>query len=134
MNMHPARVLFIGNDQADLDVRASVMTSFWDIDVALPEPRFSLLKREEVADLVVICETIPEPERQALVERLRLERPTGLIIKMDGFDCGPYASADATIDADHGPGAVVATIYELLTERGLGSKMWPVPVDFVWIQ
>ncbi len=76
-------------------------------------------------DLVVVCETLPEPERQQWVERVRLESSAMLVVKLNGYDAGPHASADATVDVEHGPGALVATIYELLTERGLESRGWP---------
>jgi hypothetical protein len=53
--------------------------------------------------------------------------PHILLVRVNGFDSGPHAGADATVDDLHGPGALVSTIYELLTERGLASRAWPIP-------
>lgn len=118
-----ARVLLIGNAEAHLDARAAVLRSFWQVATAAVDlgdlPPLD-------TDLVVVCETLPEPERQQWVERVRLESSAMLVIKLNGYDAGPHASADATVDVEHGPGALVATIYELLTERGLESRGWPV--------
>ena len=118
----PARVLLIGNEREHLESRAAVLHHFWEIDIAALNqsdvPVFS-------ADLVVVCHTLPEAERQHWVMRVRQHVPTMLIVRMNGFDSGPHAGADATVDVRHGPGALVSTIYELLTERGLASLDWP---------
>ena len=60
--------------------------------------------------------------------RLRAEAPTLLLVRENGFESGPHAGADATVDVAHGPGALVSAIYALLTERGLGSRVWPSDV------
>ena len=118
----PARVLLIGNTEANLDARAAVLRSFWQVaTVSVDAGETPSLD----TDLVVVCETLPEPERQQWVERVRLEASPMLVVKLNGYDAGPHASADATVDVEHGPGALVATIYELLTERGLESRGWP---------
>ncbi len=121
--MTPARVLLIGNEREHLEARAEVLHHFWEIDIAaLNEsdvPVFS-------ADLVVVCHTLPQVERQQWVMRVRHQVPSMLIVRMNGFDSGPHAGADATVDVHNGPGALVSTIYELLTERGLGSREWPL--------
>ena len=117
-----ARVLLIGNAEAHLDARAAVLRNFWQVaTVSVDIDEAPLLD----TDLVVVCETLPEPERQQWVERVRIESSAMLVIKLNGYDAGPHASADATVDVEHGPGALVATIYELLTERGLESRGWP---------
>ncbi len=117
-----ARILLIGNKEAQLDARAAVLRSFWQVATfSVDTGKLPMID----TDLVVVCETLPEPERQRWVERVRLESSTTLVVKLNGYDAGPHASADATIDVEHGPGALVATIYELLTERGLESRGWP---------
>ena len=63
-----------------------------------------------------------------------MEAPGMLVVKINGYDAGPHASADATVDEAHGPGALVATIYELLTERGLPSRAWAEEGGGVWLQ
>lgn len=118
-----ARILLIGNKEAHLDARAAVLRSFWQIaTLSVEAGKLPLID----TDLVVVCETLPEPERQQWVERVRLESSAMLVVKLNGYDAGPHASADATVDVEHGPGALVARIYELLTERGLESRGWPV--------
>jgi hypothetical protein len=118
----PARVLLVGHHHRHLEVRASVLHHFWEVTIASPEqsevPIF-------LADLVVLCHTIPEAERQQWVIKVRHQMPSMLIVRMNGFDSGPHAGADATVSVEHGPGALVSTIYELLTERGLESRDWP---------
>lgn len=116
-----ARVLLIGNAEAHLDARAAVLRNFWQVATVVVEAGEAFLLD---TDLVVVCETLPEPERQHWVERVRLESSAMLVVKLNGYDAGPHASADATVDVEHGPGALVATIYELLTERGLASRAW----------
>ena len=116
-----ARILLIGNTESNLDARAAVLRHFWQTAIHSVDTRESFLLD---TDLVVVCETLPEPERQRWVERVRLESSAMLVVKLNGYDAGPHASADATVDVEHGPGALVATIYELLTERGLQSRGW----------
>ena len=127
----PARVLLIGFDDASLETMAVVLRHFWVVEKAhidrVAEPVFD-------ADLAVLCDSIEEPRRQRWVEGLRAEWPSLLIVKMNGYDSGPHAGADATVDMVHGPGALVSTIYELLTERGLPSRSWTAPGDVAWIQ
>ncbi len=118
----PAKVLLIGNEKAHLEARAKVLQHFWVVaTAALDQSELPILE----ADLVILCHTIPEPERQEWVNRIRHTSPNMLIIKMNGYDSGPHAGADATVDVRNGPGALVSTIYELITERGLPSRAWP---------
>ena len=127
----PAQVSLIGVSQADLNLQAAVLHHFWAIKtVALDageEPRFD-------SELVVICASINGPDQQVWVDRARHAMPQVLIIRVDGFDSGPLAGADATVDHGHGPAALVSTIYELLTERGLESRAWPIDAEVVWVQ
>ncbi len=127
----PAEVCIVGNAQVYLNARASVLQHFWRVQtVALEageEPAFQ-------SDLVVICSSIPWAERQWWVDRARAESPSILIVRVDEYDSGPSSGADATVDRQHGPGALVAAIYELLTERGLPSRAWPESRDEGWVQ
>ncbi len=114
-----------------MDSRAAVLRNFWQVaTVSVDAGETPSLN----TDLVVVCETLPELERQQWVERVRLESSAMLVVKLNGYDAGPHASADATIDVEHGPGALVATIYELLTERGLESRGWPFAEPHVPVQ
>jgi hypothetical protein len=124
-------VALIGNSQAYLNVRAAVLQHFWQVrTVALDQgevPEFG-------PELVVICASIPGTEQQGWVDRARLEQPAVLIVRVDNFISGPLAGADASVEDDHGPGALVSTIYELLTERGLESREWPEIPEGGWVQ
>ena len=131
MASKPTRVTIIGNDQAHLETRAEVLRYFWMVKtVALDEGAVPDLD----TDLVVICHSLPEVERQGWVEKVRMEAPGMLVVKINGYDAGPHASADATVDDAHGPGALVATIYELLPERGLPRRAWAEAGGGVWLQ
>lgn len=127
----PTQVTLIGNTQAYLNTRAAVLQHFWLVETVSLDagelPKF-------LGEMVVICASLPVGERQAWVERVRAERPMGLIVRVDAFDSGPMAGADAIVDDDHGPGALVSAIYELLTERGLESRGWPEALEAVWVQ
>ena len=127
----PARVTLIGNGQEHLETRAEVLRHFWGVTtVALDEGAQPDWKTE----LVIVCHSLAEPERQEWVERIRQEAPGMLVVRMNGFDSGPHAGADATVDEAHGPGALVSAIYELLTERGLPSRAWTEEGVASWVQ
>ena len=122
----PARVLLIGNDPVHLGTRAAALEHFWQIGISTHDP-LEILRNG--TDLVVVFESLPELERQTLVERIKQEDASILVVKINGFNSGPHAGADAIVDAHEGPGALVSAIYELLTERGLGSRQWPIAGD-----
>jgi hypothetical protein len=127
----PAKVMIIGNSLPYLESRAKVLRNFWMVEmVALDLGQVPNFK----ADLLVVSASVPEPERQRLVEMARAQTPLTLIVRTDGYDSGPLSSADATVDEERGPGALVSTIYELLTERGLPSRGWPKLYQGEWLQ
>jgi hypothetical protein len=127
----PAKVSIIGNTQAYVNVRAAVLQHFWLVEtVALDAGEVPLF----AAELMVLCASIAAEEQQDWVDRARVKRPHILIVRMDGFNHGPLAGADAMVDDGEGPGALVSTIYELLTERGLESREWPEIPDGGWVQ
>ena len=127
----PAQVALIGNSQAYLDVRAAVLQHFWLVEtVALDLGETPLF----TAELVVLCASIASTEQQAWVERTRQLTPQVLIVRVDSFDPRPLSGADAIVEDDHGPGALVSTIFELLTERGLETREWPSLPEGGWVQ
>ena len=126
----PARVLLIGSDPSHLGARAAVLDHFWEIRTSAQDPSAAI---QHGADLVVVLETIPEDARQSLVEQIKQQDASVLVVKLNGFDSGPFAGADAIVDAQHGPGALVSAVYELLTERGLGSRAWPIAGEAIRI-
>lgn len=121
MNM-PARVLIVGNDQSLLDARASVLQHFWIIFTTAP-PHASVPPAS--IDVAVFCNTLREEERQIWLTSLRGITPNLPIVTLNAFDSGPRNGADAAVNLDRGPAALVSTIFELLTERGLDHKLWP---------
>lgn len=126
-----ARVVLIGDEAEHLQAKASVLRHFWPVRLVAPEPE---RLAQVMAEVAVVCVTLNERERQECVDRLREKAPAMLIVKMNGYDSGPHAGADAIVDEAHGPGALVSTIYQLLTERGLPSRAWPEHVDAAWVQ
>ena len=119
------------NGLVHLETKAKVLRNFWETStVALDLGALPSLD----TDLVVVSHSLGEVERQGWVERLRQDVPTMLIVKMNDHDLGPHAQADATVDEMHGPGALVSTIYGLLTERGLGSRPWGDENASLWVQ
>lgn len=127
----PARVLIIGRDESRLEAIAVVFRHFWVVEKTQPE---QMQEPAAHSDLAVLSDCIPELERQRLIEQLRAEWPALMSVKVNGYDAGPHASADATVDAIHGPGALVSTIYGLLTERGIPSRSWASNDGREWIQ
>ena len=126
-----AKVILVGKDSSQLDRMASVLIHFWLVQKFLldgDEPEIA------TSDLAIVCDSVPEPERQDLVWWMRQHDPRMLVVKMNGFDSGPHAGADATVDEMHGPGALVSTIYGLLTERDLGSRSWAEQNPGGWVQ
>lgn len=126
-----ARVVLIGDEVEHLQGMAAVLRHFWHVRMSGPEP-----KRLQgiAAEVAVVCVTLSERERQECVDRLREQSPGLLIVKMNGYDSGPHAGADAIVDEARGPGALVSTIYQLLTEKGLPSRSWPEHADALWVQ
>lgn len=127
--MDGARVVLIGDDTEHLQAKAAVLRHFWPVRVCGPERL-----QQPHAEVAVVCVTLSERERQQCVETLREQTPELLIVKMNGYDSGPHAGADAIVDEARGPGALVATIYQLLTEKGLPSRAWPEHVEAPWVQ
>ena len=118
----PARVTVIGNSQPHLTIKAEVLVHFWQVEtVALDQGQIPSLDTE----VVVVCDTLPEVDRQHWVEKIRAEAPHLLVVKMNAHDSGPHAKADAIVDETHGPAALVSTIYGLFHERGLPNRPWP---------
>jgi len=121
----PAHILLVGNDGRLLNERAELLSHFWEVAAisSFDEVGLSLDK----ADLLVLCHTVTEAQRLAWIASSRAAHPTRAIVSLefvDPADTGRRNGADATIDHNRGPAALVSTIYELLNERGLGSKQW----------
>jgi hypothetical protein len=120
-----AHILLVGNDGRLLNERAELLSNFWEIAAisSFDEGEHSLLK----ADLLVLCHTVTEAQRLAWIASSRLALPTRPIVSLefvDPSDAGRRIGSDATVDHNRGPAALVSIIYELLNERGLGSKQW----------
>ena len=126
----PAKVELIGLSRTALEVRAAVLEHFWAVrTVAVDEGQEPVFDGE----VVVIFASMPGDVQQSWVDRARFAMPLVLIVRVDRFDSGPLAGADATVDDDQGPGALVSAIYELLTERGMASRGWALDPR-AWVQ
>ena len=120
-----AHILLVGNDGRLLNERAVLLLNFWQISAissfdASEQPLGD-------ADLVVLCHTLTEPQRQTWIASSRGYVPVRPIVSLEFADpvsSGRRSGSDATVDHDRGPAALVSTIYELLNERGLPSKHW----------
>lgn len=127
----PARVLLIGKTRGPLETMARVLRYFWLVQMSVVNDGD---RPPLEAEVVVLCDTFTERERQAWVDQVKGGAPAALIVKMNGYDSGPHAGADATVDEQQGPGALVSTIYEMLRERGLGSRGWRDEAEVSWLQ
>jgi hypothetical protein len=121
----PAQILLVGNDGRLLNERAALLASFWEVEAisSFDEGGPALQK----ADLLVLCHTVTEAQRLAWIASSRVSLPTRPIVSLefvDSAETGRRNGADATVDHNRGPAALVSTIYELLNERGLHSRQW----------
>ena len=125
-----ARVLIVGKDRETLEARRAILDHFWAIDLfaieGTAQENETWPPEKLTDDVVILCTSIPQSEQQGWIDRIRQPSPNILLIRINGFESGPHAGADATVDELHGPGALVSTLYALLTERGLGSRAWPI--------
>ncbi len=125
------RVLILGNSLAPLERIARVLRHCWVVRTGLLGPgKVPVLD----ADVVVMCDTFGELERQQWVDWVKMEVPGMPIVKMNGYNSGPHAGTHATVDAEQGPAVLISAIYELLIERGLASRGWADAEANSWIQ
>lgn len=120
-----AHILLVGNDGRLLNERAELLANFWEIEAisSFDAGDASL----GIADLLVLCHTVTDAQRLAWIARSRGSLPTRPIVSLefvDTADLDRRNGADAAVDHNRGPAALVSTIYELLNERGRGSKPW----------
>jgi hypothetical protein len=121
----PAHILLVGNDGRLLNERATLLANFWTVTAisSFDDAGHALA----AAGLVVLCHTLTDAQRLAWIDRARTPAPTRPIVSLEFVDpagTGRRNGADARVEHRLGPAALVATIYELLTERGLGSREW----------
>lgn len=122
---HTAHILLVGNDGRLLNERAELLSDFWEIAAISSFDKGELALGR--ADLLILCHTLTEAQRLAWIDTSRAALPTRPIVSLefaDPVDVGRRNGTDATVDHNRGPAALVSTIYELLNERGLGSKQW----------
>ncbi len=120
-----AHILLVGNDGRLLNERAELLSNFWKIAAISSFDESAPLL--DAADLLVLCHTVTEAQRSAWIASSRATvaaRPIVSLEFVDPVDVGRRSGTDATVDHNRGPAALVSTIYELLNERGLGSKPW----------
>jgi hypothetical protein len=119
------RVLLVADDPRLLEAGMLVLGHFWSVTTALVAWRENALARAVAGvDVVVLYEGVEESRRRYWVEAIRENSPEKILVQMDEMDAGPGGGLDASVATSNGPGALVATIYGLLVERGLPSKGW----------
>lgn len=118
----PAHILLIGNEPANLQEQTVILRHFWTI-ASSPTDGFDALLPS--TDAVVLCHSLADGERQEIIDQVNREHPKPLLVKINGYDSGPHAGMDASVDLHHGPAALVSVLYELLKERSLPSRGWP---------
>ncbi len=119
------RVLLLGCEARLLEPRSVVLTHFWAVSTALAQwTDKDVLRTVAKADVVVLSNDLPEELRHRWIEEIREHSPEKVLIQMDELDRGPVGGLDAMVAVGSGPGALVATIYGLLCERGMASKGW----------
>jgi hypothetical protein len=120
-----AHILLVGNDGRLLNERAALLSNFWEIAAisSFDEGENSLGR----ADLLVLCHTVTDAQRINWITSSRTSASTRPIVSLEldnTAGVGRRSGTDATVDHNRGPAALVSTLYELLNERGLGSKPW----------
>jgi len=120
-----AHILLVGNDGRLLNERAALLSNFWEIAAisSFDEGENSLGR----ADLLVLCHTVTDTQRTTWITSSRTSIPTRPIVSLEldnTTGVGRRSGTDATVNHNRGPAALVSTIYELLNERGLGSRPW----------
>jgi len=121
----PARVLIAGNEARLLETRAVILTHFWVVTTALGSlSDGAMTQAVAAADVIVLCDKLPEGRRKRYIDDIREKSPEKIVVQMDEIDSGPVGGLDAMVAVGCGPGALVATIYGLLNERGMPSKEW----------
>lgn len=121
----PANIVLVGNDGRLLNERAELLSNFWSVTAISSFDDGDLFLRD--ADILVLCHTVTEAQRLAWIAHSRATAPIRPIVSLefvDPVDVGRRSGTDATVDHNRGPAALVSTIYELLNERGLGSRPW----------
>ena len=85
MTDSPARVTVVGVGRKHLHEREQVLRHFWEVELVIVDEGGELSLDTE---LVLLCHTLPELERQQWVERVRDDAPKMLVIKMNDHDSG----------------------------------------------
>ena len=120
-----ARILLVGNDGRLLNERAVLLSNFWEVTAISSFDEGGALLNE--TDLLVLCHTVTEAQRVQWISQSRATLATRPIVSMEFVDPTETVrrnGADAMVDHNRGPAALVSTVYELLNERGLGSRCW----------
>jgi hypothetical protein len=121
----PAKVLIAGDEPRLLETRAVILTHFWAVSTALGSVSEAVMTRAvTAADVIVLCDRFPAGKRKRYIDGIRESSPEKILVQIDEIDSGPIGGLDAMVAVGSGPGALVATIFGLLTERGMPSKGW----------
>jgi hypothetical protein len=119
---HAAHILLVGNDGRLLNERAALLSNFWSVSAISTFDKADALVRS--SDLLVLCHTVTEEQRLHWIAASREVAPARPIVSLEFAEIARRVGVDAVVDHHRGPAALVSTIYEILVERGLGSKLW----------
>ncbi len=117
-----AHILLVGNDGRLLNERAELLKNFWAVSAISTFDRAA--DQLSSADLLVLCHTVTEEQRLEWIAASRGASPSRPVVSLEFAEVSRRNGVDAVVDHGHGPAELVATIYELLVERGLPSKHW----------
>lgn len=110
------RILLVGDDQALLLTRASLVKARWGAEITLTKDALDVL-RVKAFDVVVLCHSLEEDERVFLVDQMKQNFPGTLILALERSQ-GAAADLDvhATAVSTEGPQEMFKAI-EALTKR-----------------
>jgi hypothetical protein len=119
---HAAHILLVGSDGRLLNERAALLEHFWTVSaISTFDEAVAGLR---TAELLVLCHSVTEEQRAVWIEASRAAAPQRPVISLETGETARRAGVDAVVDHGRGPAALVSTIYELMTERGLKSRQW----------
>ncbi|MFY9745362.1 MAG: hypothetical protein WA891_21390 [Acidobacteriaceae bacterium] len=116
----PARILLYGIDVSLLRTRAGVLESAgFQAGVATRLLEVEQFILSGPADLLILCYTLtPEECRQAIASALACNPEIKTILLAQIGPTSPHPGMyDAVFDACQGPGALIATVWRILTRR-----------------
>jgi DNA-binding response OmpR family regulator len=108
------RILVVGNDDVLQKTRVEVLKTQWTASYAYPKEALRCLRTKR-PDVLVLCHTLTQAQREGLIRRCRDQFPEIRILALEG---GPvdwrHLGADATVKSLAGPQTVLDAIRALI--------------------